>query len=465
MQCVLVTAQSLNTRDIRFHRTVIKHHLPLQNQFSEKMSTSYQNDIESIDSSLKEQIEQEHYEGFTIRGKLAIGALAGASVLFMGAFINASSSINSTEITKNVMAMQQAHFSNYGHSTRSNENSKELIYLDRHDLDCGRDPISRFKMNPDVSYHYSCMSLANTMPIISDTQRSYESGFHEDHHLIYYDRQSVYCPSDKLMTRLHGKNHHGNFGYSFTCAKYDWSHLSCSTHHTNYNEATDKSIVFLDRHDVQCPHSEALQSFRGQSSGGQLRYEYTCCAVHQHSPTAAPVANPTHSPTDKPVAEPTKNPTFAPTINEKALVCPITIDSSNKYFRKKLPSGCAMIALNDIEVDPESKAIIACGAMKLSKADLEDYGVKKGIDENTGLMKKGRSVSYLHVGKNVKIDYFVTDDHTGAHDTFEYGDEPIRGHIVNGVDTNDHIKSLKIEVKSFDGLEIPARCSEMEIFN
>merc|ERR1719231_703528 len=90
-----------------------------------------------------------------------------------------------------------------------------------------------------------------------------------------------------------------------------------------------------------------------------------------------------------------------------------------------------MIALNDIEIDPESKAIIACGKMALSKHDLEHYGVKKGIDDKYGRMKKGRSISYLQVGKNIQIDYFASEDHSGPHDTFSHGDEPIRGHLVD----------------------------------
>ena len=69
------------------------------------------------------------------------------------------------------------------------------------------------------------------------------------------------------------------------------------------------------------------------------------------------------------------------------------------------------------------------------------------------------SFHVLEVGNNIKIDYFATEDHAGPHD------KPIRGHLVDGVDINDHIKSLKIEVKSVDGLEIPKKCSDMEIFN
>ena len=421
------------------------------------MSTSYQNgDIESIDTSLELAIEQKQQESFGLKGKIVLGISVTACTLALGAFISTSSPISSSDISKHMMEMNWFYASNYGGSTSSNANSHELIYLDRHDINCGNNPINQFKMNPDVSYHFQCLSMAHHMPMVPGTHHYYDNGYHEDHNLIYFDRQHVSCPSDTLMTRFYGRNSGGNFGYGFACAKYEWQHLSCSTHHTGYNEATDKSIVYLDRHDVQCPYSQGLQSFRGQSSGGQIRYEYTCCAIYQRAPTAAPIASPTHSPTDQP--------TFAPTMNETPLVCPVSIDSSNKYFSKKLPSGCAMIALNDIEIDPESKAIIACGKMALSKHDLEHYGVKKGIDDKYGRMKKGRSISYLQVGKNIQIDYFASEDHSGPHDTFSHGDEPIRGHLVDGVDMNDHIKSLKLEVTSKDGLVIPSKCSDMEIF-
>lgn len=431
------------------------------------MSSPYQNnDLESSIDSPVLILDQEQKDVLNLKTKIALGAFFGVSVVALGAYLRASSPINATDNASNsMMAMNglsnKVVSSRYSHRTNSNENAHELIYLDRHNLDCGGDPIAKFQMRGDRGYDYECMAL----PLPSIKINYHNNGYHADNNLIYYDRQSIFCPHGSFMTQFYGRAHHGNFGYEARCTKYDSSHVECSTHYTGYNEATDKTIVYLDRHDVNCPQDTALQGFKGQSSGGQIRYEYNCCSIYQKAPTMAPVASPTHSPTDRPTDKPIAEPTFAPTVNESPLVCPVTIDSSNKYFRNELPSGCALIALHDIETDPESKAIIACGEMKLSKGDLEDYGVKKDIDQKTGKMKKGRSISYLQVGSNIKIDYFATEDHSGSHDSFEHGDEPIRGHLVDGVDINDHIKSLKIEVKSVDGLEIPKKCSDMEIFN
>ena len=108
---------------------------------------------------------------------------------------------------------------------------------------------------------------------------SKDNGFNEDHNLIYYDRQKVFCDEGHLLTNLYGRNNNGNFGFGFDCVKFDVEAMECKEYFTNYNEATDKSIVYLDRHDVKCPDDQAMQGFEGQSQNGQLRYAYTCCQL------------------------------------------------------------------------------------------------------------------------------------------------------------------------------------------
>ena len=127
----------------------------------------------------------------------------------------------------------QALFPLFSRSTNPNENSKELIYLDRHDLNCWDDVIHRFhikNVNWQIAYEFDCMNVKDLARVMD--RQSHDNGANEDHNLIYYDRQHVWCPEGYLMSHFYGVNRDWNFGYGFECKKYDVEAMVCSDHYT-----------------------------------------------------------------------------------------------------------------------------------------------------------------------------------------------------------------------------------------
>ena len=56
----------------------------------------------------------------------------------------------------------------------------------------------------------------------------------------------------------------------------------CYTRYTWYNKHGGGRVVFLDRHQPYCYHREAMKMFHLQSSGHNVRYQYTCCRMSRN---------------------------------------------------------------------------------------------------------------------------------------------------------------------------------------
>jgi len=292
----------------------------------------------------------------------------------------------------------------------------------------------------------------------------------------------------------------------YSCTTYDAVRSECSVHDSGMHYAGDQ-LIYLDRHHLACPEGKAFTEFRGTSNGwDHVNFRATCCkadanlptqqptdhpvAEPTHKPTDHPVAEPTHKPTDHPVAEPThhpvaepthkptdhpvaepthkpsnqpvakpsKEPTMYPTVNKKPLVCKKRLTKSAEHYEKNLPPGCAIVALDDIAKDDyeSTKAVLICGSLELSRADMESAEViKKGNF-------KGHSISYFAVGDETKITYYTGSSFDGDSDTFEKGDKPIMEHKLGGEPLNDRIHSIRIETDFFEGGEIPTECPSLE---
>ena len=220
---------------------------------------SYQNDCENtalLPTSSETELSSSYAAAPLVgpKGKIALAAMAAASLLTIGAIINPTN-----DLVRDVLSKPTALFSIETQETGRNDNSKELIFLDRHVLNCGVNPMKSMHLLPDggrIYYRYNCLKVVEDgIPLLSDTTK--DNGFNDDPNLIYYDRQRVWCDDGQYLTKLVGRNSNGNFGYEFVCRTYDVSTPSCNEYYTNYNEATDKELVFLDRHNVECPGDSA----------------------------------------------------------------------------------------------------------------------------------------------------------------------------------------------------------------
>ena len=144
------------------------------------------------------------------RKVLAALAMSSLAILSMSVFMTPQSfsDITNHHYASISKSMMMSIFQEYEKTTGGNSNSKELIYLDRHDLNCGTDVIHQFHMRNSgwnsVWYQYSCMTVSPLAKLVD--KYSADNGFNEDHNLIYYDRQKMYCDSDYLLTRFYGRN-------------------------------------------------------------------------------------------------------------------------------------------------------------------------------------------------------------------------------------------------------------------
>ena len=157
------------------------------------------------------------------------------------------------------------------------------IYLDRHRLNCGKGGIQRFQLKrpskTKLDYKYTCV------PGVNASQTGYKYTKSNDWgsgNMIYLDRHKVDCgkrPISDFQLRRPSKK---KLQYKYRCSNRNAAG-DCRNTATKWNTPS-KSTIYLDRHDVKCKPSEVLTKFRlrhnGKSgSAKKIRYDYTCCAM------------------------------------------------------------------------------------------------------------------------------------------------------------------------------------------
>lgn len=424
---------------------------------------SYQNsDPESANLLPVEGKEEVSTPFLSTNGKIAL-ALSTVSLLTVGVMVGPFATTE-LGVTKLWSGSGGGRYNLWNTRTGNNENNNQLIYLDRFRLDCGYNPIKRFQMANEGGrpyYNIQCLqAIEGGVPRAGSYNR--DNGFQEDHNLIYYDRQRIGCDAGGYITKIWGRNNHGNFGYGITCERFeqDPAQMSCSDHYTNYNEATDKSIIYLDRHNVECPTDKGLNFFEGQSSGGQIRYHFKCCDIQPRAPTAAPiatptaqpVADPTLAPTDVPTLEPVANPTLEPTVSPTMeptkpapMTCALQFTDDVGTYESDLADGCVLLSNKDVSNAENRPAagVMACGSQEMNNAKLSELG----------LVSKENSLSYVfESGESTKFTYFTGNDMDGTSNVFHAGEISfIHHHNADGQSANDATKSLSIEAPDYNG--------------
>ena len=157
------------------------------------------------------------------------------------------------------------------------------IYLDRHRLNCGKGGIQRFQLKrpskTKLDYKYTCV------PGVNASQSGYKYTASNDWgngNMIYLDRHKVNC-GKKPISDFQLKRPAGNkIQYKYRCSNRNAAG-DCRDTATKWNTPSS-STIYLDRHNVQCKPNEALTKFRlrhnGKSgSAKKIRYDYTCCAM------------------------------------------------------------------------------------------------------------------------------------------------------------------------------------------
>ena len=157
------------------------------------------------------------------------------------------------------------------------------IYLDRHRLNCGKGGIQRFQLKrpskTKLDYKYTCV------PGVNASQSGYKYTASNDWgngNMIYLDRHKVNC-GKKPISDFQLKRPAGNkIQYKYRCSNRNAAG-DCRNTATKWNTPSS-STIYLDRHDVKCKPSEVLPQFRLRHNGKpgsarKIRYDYTCCAM------------------------------------------------------------------------------------------------------------------------------------------------------------------------------------------
>jgi len=410
-----------------------------QNEINEEESLLLQEETHEIQTSVTSFLGS--------KAKVALASISALCLLAVITWVTVPGIDSDVYGAMGMINMQAIH-GRSGHRTGANTNSKQLIYLDRHNVECGNNPMSRWKGENhhwNFRVYYECSSV-NMSPT---SKRAVYTGRNEGHSLIYLDRFSMYCAHGEFMTRWHCHNDHWSPNFRYECARYNVPDGGCSYHHTHYIDAGNKEILYMDRFDVNCPSGQALKGWRGSGGWPHLRIDYTCCDISYHAPTQRPTFVPSpvpiSDPTSQPIADPTKKPIAEPSA-APTLPAPIACTRSAKADLVGMPKpGCAFFSDKDIgwSKAPDGESISGAQFCTIDEMKLDSND-----EEFAKLVKKG--ISYMRTGRGVTLEYTTKDGKKGVYD---------KKHREVVHTLNDNIETVVIKSTGVDS--IPTKCGDM----
>ena len=153
------------------------------------------------------------------------------------------------------------------------------IFLDRHTLDCGDDGINQFKLGRpkgnQIQYSYKCVEGINSPANINKDTGANDWG---GGNTIFLDRHNVNCGENPISKFRLVRPRPNQIRYDYTCnsAKIKGQ---CRDSNTGWNQESNMHI-YLDRHNVKCEDDEVITQFKLNRDGkGKFRYDYKCCQL------------------------------------------------------------------------------------------------------------------------------------------------------------------------------------------
>lgn len=159
-----------------------------------------------------------------------------------------------------------------------------VIFLDRHDLNCDNKAINQFRLiNNGNQYKYEAKCLAGSYNQSVGKNTDFSSNGYSDsnyrNNMIYLDRHNVDCGDNALLSRLQLVNNpaYDSIRYDYTCLPTN-KNLTCRTVTTNVDDAGNGNTIYLDRQNLQCNQDEGISQFKlSRPSENQIQYSYKCC--------------------------------------------------------------------------------------------------------------------------------------------------------------------------------------------
>ena len=171
------------------------------------------------------------------------------------------------------------------HTPWNSEGGGDVVYLDRHNLDCGNShTINYFHLvrNGDGNYRFD-YRCCNTPYSCRDVWKSTPYNRWGGRGMVYLDRHVVSCGT-QYMSSVWLRRSGDRIWYSYRCC--EMTHRrSCYSGHTAWSYdggGSDGNTVYLDRQHLSCYTGYGLTHFHLQRNGGHdhVRYHYTCCKAN-----------------------------------------------------------------------------------------------------------------------------------------------------------------------------------------
>ena len=157
-----------------------------------------------------------------------------------------------------------------------------MYYLDRHNIECGRDALNGFGLirqpGGRTQYNYLCLKPGYLGTHDKRTNSQYKGGdWGKKSNTLYLDRHEPNC-GDKPITqfRLHRYGSRKIY-YKYKCGNVSTQNNACRNTSTPWNQESG-SVHYLDRHYAKCNPDEYMTKFRLVRNGkGKFRYNFRCC--------------------------------------------------------------------------------------------------------------------------------------------------------------------------------------------
>jgi hypothetical protein len=175
---------------------------------------------------------------------------------------------------------KQVNYFFRGAKTNANDwGGGNMVYLDRHNVNCHDDGLNQFHLRRpkknQINYNYRCLDGVNSSQTAARKTGSNDWGAGNT---IFLDRHTVNCGKNPISSFRLERPAKNKIRYAFTCSKKK-TNGRCRNLNTGWNQQSRKNI-YLDRHNVQCGNKEVITQFNLTHNGkGKMRYNYKCCKM------------------------------------------------------------------------------------------------------------------------------------------------------------------------------------------
>lgn len=146
------------------------------------------------------------------------------------------------------------------------------------DVNCRNNMIQQFKLNyipePEyqINYNYKCYDNYNGNEYIYNDTHLDEYGYGYN---IYLDRHYVNCGDNEALVQFKLNKLNDKINYSYKCKNVNLNNIV--HYNTELNDNGFNNVIFLDRHNIECPKDKVLKSFKlNNYSNNNISYNYSC---------------------------------------------------------------------------------------------------------------------------------------------------------------------------------------------